>query len=371
MIREIRGVWIPNLPHSRVLESPQKIARSMIFLEEHGFNVVFPVMWNQGFTIFRSSRMVREGFPEIAPYFTQNHFDPLETILQEAHRRNIAVIPWFEYGFAASPIADGGHILKKKNHWSALDKQGNLVRHGGLTWMNSLHPEVQEFMLDLMREVLENYSVDGIQGDDRLPAMPCAGGYDLETLRLYQQDRGSTAKPPTHEKDRQWMQWRADRLTLFLRRLYQQVKAIDPQLIVSLSPAVYPFCLNHLLQDLKVWIEQDIVDLIHPQIYRSSFSAYREEVEKIDRSFKGNQKAKFAPGIAFKANGVNLTPADILKCVALNRQKGLQGQVFFFYEGLLAQNQAIATALKAQAGYDRMASLPELLSSQKRSIPLE
>lgn len=359
MVEEVRGVWIANLPHSRVLESPANIATSMEFLQEHGFNVVFPVIWNQGLTLFPSHRMRKEGFPEIAPHFVAN-FDPLEILIQEAHERDLAVVPWFEYGFAASASADGGHIIAKKSRWSALDRHGRKVIHGGLSWMNGLHFEVQDFMMDLILEVIKNYAVDGIQGDDRLPAMPIAGGYDEETLKLYRQSKGATAKPPTNEKDKDWIQWRADRLTEFLSRLFKEVKGVNRDLVVSMAPAPFPFSRDHLLQDSPAWIRKGIVDSLHPQLYRDTFSKYKFEVDRIADSsgFTQQQKAKFSPGIAFRANGVDLTDDDIVKSVNLNRQKGLQGQIFFHYEGLLARNRAIATALKTKAGYDRIASLP-------------
>lgn len=58
-------------------------------------------------------------------------------------------------------------------------------------WWNGLHPEVQYFMHDLVLEVVKNYKVDGIQGDDRLPAMPSEGGYDSFTTKSMQ--RNTTA----------------------------------------------------------------------------------------------------------------------------------------------------------------------------------
>ena len=45
-------------------------------------------------------------------------------------------------------------------------------------WWNALHPGPQELLLKLISEVVEKYDIDGIQGDDRLPAMPSEGGYD-------------------------------------------------------------------------------------------------------------------------------------------------------------------------------------------------
>lgn len=51
--------------------------------------------------------------------------------------------------------------------------------------MNSFLPEVQKFLSSLMFEFVQNYDVQGVQGDDRFPAAPCEGGYDAHTTNLY------------------------------------------------------------------------------------------------------------------------------------------------------------------------------------------
>ena len=60
--------------------------------------------------------------------------------------------------------------------WAARDKNGAILTKNGFEWMNAIHPEVQQFLLDMVQEVIRSYDVDGIQGDDRLPAMPSEGG---------------------------------------------------------------------------------------------------------------------------------------------------------------------------------------------------
>ncbi len=363
---EIRGVWIANILHSRVLESETNIATAMDFLQEKGFNAVFPVVWNQGYTLYRSNVMESYGFPKIAMDFVDRNFDPLQVLIEAAHDRNLAVMPWFEYGFAASPIADGGYILQAKSHWAALDSLGKKVRHGGLTWMNGLHPEVQQFLLDLMLEVAQNYKVEGIQGCDRLPALPVAGSYDPHTKQRYNDEIGSD--PPENENDSQWVQWRANILTEFVANLYHAVKAINSNLVVSMAPAVYPFCLNNLLQDSKAWVDKEILDFIHPQIYRetlediNSRGMYQHEVNKITQMFNANKRAKFAPGIAFRANNTDVSVQDILAYIGLNRQSDFQGNIFFHYEGLRNDNDAIAIALQQQGGYEQVAALPSPFS---------
>lgn len=333
---EIRGVWIPNLPHSRVLESRQNIAEAMELLRKMGFNLVCPVVWNRGYTLFPSEVMNNYNLPQIDPFYARQQRNPLAEIIEEAHERNIAVIPWFEYGFAASHLANGGHILQKYPDWAAIDHRGEILKQGGLVWLNAFNPAVQQFILELVLEVAREYDVEGIQGCDRLPALPVTGGYDRDTIKKYQSELSK--QPPRNYQNKEWIQWRAEILTDFLAQLYTQVKAVKPELIVSLSPAVYPFCLNNLLQDYPTWVDRGIVDFIHPQIYRSSFSAYRQEVKKIERTFCKDILTKFAPGIALKANNQDLKPEDLLKCIELNIKMQFCGQIIFHYESL-CQNQ--------------------------------
>ena len=355
-MQEIRGVWIANRPHSQVLESRQNIAEAMDFLQQMGFNLVFPVVWNRGYTLFPSKVMGDYAFPSIDPFYERQQRDPLAEIIQEAHQRNIAVIPWFEYGFAASHLASGGHILQKQPDWAAIDRQGEILKQGGLVWLNPFDPEVQQFILKLVLEVATNYEVEGIQGCDRLPALPVMGGYDRLTIQRYQADFGK--KPPQNHQDKEWVRWRAEILTDFLARLYTQIKAVKSGLVVSLSPAVYPFCLNNLLQDTKTWVEKGLVDLIHPQIYRSDFAAYRREVNKIKQTFSRDVLNKFAPGIALKANNQDLCQEDLLKCIKLNKRVNFSGQILFHYQNLCKNKDKTVSALVKYGGYDRFASLP-------------
>ena len=356
---EIRGVWIANRPHSKVLESRDNIAEAMDFLQSYGFNLIFPVVWNRGYTLYPSRVMRQYNLPAIEPYYQQQQRDPLGEIITAAHQRKIKVIPWLEYGFAASHLVTGGHILQQYPHWQAIDQDGATVRQGGLTWMNAFKLQVQQFMLEIIKEIVSTYDVEGIQGCDRLPALPVTAGYDSDTTSRYQTE--FKQQPPRNYHDRQWVQWRADLLTGFLSRMYREVKAIEPQAIVSLSPAVYPFCLNNLLQDSLAWLEQDLCDLIHPQLYRPSFSGYHHEVKQLIKTFDRISLTKFAPGIALTANGKDLTTKDIIKCIKTNRDRNLSGQVFFHYEGLRKNNDAVAIALSKFAGNNRVATLPEYL----------
>ncbi|TFI55357.1 hypothetical protein BLD44_004570 [Mastigocladus laminosus UU774] len=361
-IIEIRGVWLTTTD-SKVLHSQERIAQAMDFLAETGFNVVFPVVWGKGATLYPSQVMQQTFGTEIDSSFLGR--DPLAEVVTAAHRVGLKVIPWFEYGFASSYKMNGGTLLAKKPEWAGRDCNGNLLQKNGFEWLNSLNPEVQNFMLSLILEVVQNYEVDGIQGDDRLPALPCEGGYDQFTVKLYNQQFGKN--PPRNPKDDQWLKWRADILTEFLARLYQSVKAINPNLIVSMAPSIAGWGFQEYLQDSQTWLERGLVDILHPQIYRRDIFSYRCTLEQlINKQLSRRELAKLAPGILMKIGSYEISAKQLLQIIEFNRDCGIAGEVFFFYEGLRADNNALAKVLR-KGPYGQLATFPTVADLNRPS----
>jgi uncharacterized lipoprotein YddW (UPF0748 family) len=359
-VMEIRGVWLTNVD-SRVLNSKQSIAEAMNFLAETGFNVVFPVVWNNAATLY-PSRVMRENFGlEIDSRYTGR--DPLGELIVEAKRVGLAVIPWFEYGFASSFNQNGGRLLAKKPEWAARDANGNLLKKNNFEWMNALDLEVQEFLRSLVLEVVRNYDITGIQGDDRLPALPSEGSYDSKTAERY--FRQFNQNPPQNPKDTQWLQWRADILTDFLTRLYQELIAINPDLIISMSPSVYPWGLQEYLQDAQAWIDRGLVDLIHPQLYRRDFEGYKLLIDRlVTEQFTPLQLPCLAPGVLLKVGSYRMSPDLLLQTIQYNRDRGIPGEVFFFYEGLREDNDALGKILRTGPYAQRVPFNPSKLKER-------
>ncbi len=330
----VRGVWLTNVD-SDVLRSKENIVEAVEFLDQLNFNTIFVVVWNKGMTQYKSKIMKDFTGFEIDTMF--NDFDPLSVLIEEAHKRNIKVIAWFEFGFASSYKQDGGKILELKPNWKAIDNEGKLVSKNGFEWMNGFHPEVQEFILSLIKEVIVNYKVDGIQGDDRLPAMPVESGYDEYTMNLYQKEHNGS-KPPENFRDPEWVQWRANILNKFAERIYFEVKSYNPDLIVSMAPSIYPWSKEEYLQDWLEWVRNGNVDLICPQLYRYKFEDYEKLLyEIVNFQIENKDLKKFYPGILLKV-GDYYAPTELLEQkINLNRNFGINGEVFFFYEGLKKQ----------------------------------
>ncbi len=256
-------------------------------------------------------------------------------MIDAAKKRNIKVYAWFEFGFSSSYQApDGGFIIKQKPHWAAKDTAGNLVSKNGFQWMNAFDGEAQNFILSLLREVAENYEVEGIQGDDRLPALPSLAGYDSLTISKYQNENNGNL-PPNNIFDTDWVTWRANILNDFMKRMHDELKAVRPDIQISVSPSIYPWSKEQYLQDWVTWVENGWVDMVCPQIYRYDLEKYQLELEKIvNEQVSKENHHKLFPGILARVGDYYASDTLLRDFVNKNRKYGIEGEVFFYYEAL-------------------------------------
>jgi uncharacterized lipoprotein YddW (UPF0748 family) len=328
----IRGVWLTNVV-SDALNSRANIKEAVELCSELGFNAIFVVTLNDAQTMYQSEVMQKITGQSIAPVFAGR--DPLQELIEEAKKKDIKVFAWFEFGFAAS-INDptGGVLLQKKPEWASRDKDGNITAKNNFQWMNAFHPEVQGFVKDLVLEVVRKYDVDGIQGDDRLPALPSNGGYDSYTVNLYKSEHSGKA-PPAYEKDYEWVKWRSGKLNLFLKDLVTEVRKTKPGMIISMAPSIYPWAEENYLQDWPAWLNMGLVDLVIPQVYRYDYAPYQNEMNKVLSQQLGNFNPEgFYPGILLQVDDYTASPELLKQMVDYNRAHGINGEVYFFYEGL-------------------------------------
>lgn len=352
-VTAVRGTWLTNVD-SQVLSSKAGIDSAVNFCDELGINTIFVVTWNKGMTQYPSKIMKEFTGVEIDTLFTGR--DPLKELIDAAHAKNIKVIAWFEFGFSCSYQLNGGEIIKLKPNWASVDVNGNLVTKNGFEWMNGFHPDVQEFMLSLIMEVVNNYDIDGIQGDDRLPAMPSEAGYDDYTKKLYS-DSHNGKLPPNDFRDTAWVQWRADLMTDFMRKIYERVKAAKKNVIVSMAPSIYPWAKEEYLQDWPEWVRRGYVELVCPQLYRYEFKDYKFALDEIlNGQIESEDLAKFYPGILLKVGSYYPSREYLRQMVEENRRRNIQGEVFFFYEGLKKYPDLIRDSL-----YNGKVKFPDLL----------
>jgi uncharacterized lipoprotein YddW (UPF0748 family) len=324
------GTWITNVG-STVLNSKANIQTAVANCKKYGINNIFMVVWNKARTMYPSKVMKDTfGFEQDAAYAGR---DPLAEMIEEAHKNNIKVYAWFEYGFAASYQQNGGDILSQKPEWAAKDANGNVVVMNNFYWMNSFLPEVQNFMISLFKEVVTNYDIDGVMGDDRLPACPSTAGYDDYTVSLYKQEHNNSA-PPASYQNNDWLNWRADKLTEFMGKLYSAVKAIKSKVAVVSAPGVYNWCKVNYLQDWPTWLSKGYIDMVIPQIYRYDISNYKSTLANQLSYVSAANKSKLSPALLIKNGDYNPSLDFLKQMIEADRGNSLTGECFWYYEGL-------------------------------------
>jgi len=329
----VRGVWLTNVA-SDALFSKENIVAAVARCYEYGINTIFVVTWNKAMTMYRSQIMKELTGYELDPALDPENSgrDPLQEVIDEARKYGIKVIAWFEFGFSSSYKENGGILLQHKPHWASLDAESRLTTKNGFEWMNALDREVQDFILSLVLEVVNNYDVDGIQGDDRLPAMPSEGGYNPEVIEAYKRDNFGAA-PPEYHKDFNWIQWRAEKLNEFMKRLYQEVKLADPDCIVSMSPSIFPWSKEEYLQDWPTWVNFGYVDMIVPQVYRKDSLSYARTLAANIEYVLPEKRHLLVPGVLIRVDAVQPSQELLEFKISENRRHGFEGEVYLFYEG--------------------------------------
>ena len=326
-----KGIWLTDVA-SKALDSKEGIQEAVQRCKSYGMDNIYVVVWNRGYTLYPSKTMEKEFGKKVAPRFANR--DMLQELIVEAHSKGLKVHAWFEFGFSSSyQEEDGGHIIRSKPHWKAIDNQGNLVSKNDFQWMNAFDPEVQDFLLSLITEVIQNYDIDGIQGDDRLPANPSTAGYDQLTVSLYQKEHNGKS-PPKDYKDSDWVDWRAKRLNIFAKNIYETVKQIKPDVSVTMAPSIFPWSKEEYLQDWPTWIEKGWVDAIIPQVYRYNIKAYTNTLDANIEFMPKDKRTELIPGVLLKVGDYSPSKRFLKKMIRTNRKRGLKDESFFFYEGL-------------------------------------
>lgn len=348
---ELRATWIAR----DGLTSRAKIVSTLDQLAAANLNCVCVNVWSRGFTIHPSEVLQAAAGVRQDPSYVGR--DPLREVLIEAHRRGMEVEAWFEYGFMLgwsgwfAGSSGRGPVLEANPSWLAVDQNGNSSVSDGnggfFSWGAAEHPEVRALLIDLATEVVDRYDVDGIQFD-RVRYPSTAFGYDPTTLAAYRSSTGQN--PPSNVNQSTWKRWRADGLRRFHLDVHRAVKARRGTVRVSNAPIIMPLAYDTYLQDWPGWLTDGSVDLVYPQVYRTTFGSYSTTLDQQLALLTAAQRRFIAPGV----RAVSGTPtADVVQMVGANQSRNLAGTVLWYAEGL----------------YDDLAALTGGPFAQPRMVP--
>ena len=351
---EVVGTWVTTTANS-LLATPESIEEGFARLKDVGVNTVYVETWKNGYTQFPSATLQAaigvDRKPDLLPANNAKLTAPrdlLAEVVAAARKHDLRVIAWFEYGFMAAHKDTDNHLRRMKAHWLTQTKDGKLVSdQNPFVWMNPMHPEAQDLLMGVVLDAVKHYDIDGVQLDDRI-AWPVTMGYDDYTVAAYKKEHDGQS-PPQNERDPAWVAWRAAQVDKFAARFHQELKAAKPDLLVSISPAVYPWSLENYACDWPKWMARGLMDEYVPQVYRLTYDRFAEDwLRQVALAKEAGRPETLVAGLRLNGEGPD-TPWDTYRqMVDLTRTTGTGGHAHWFSRGVLE-----AYPQQLEAYYDR------------------
>ena len=332
---ELRGVWLTNID-SDVLFEKERLKQSLRTLHQLNFNTVYPAIWNWGYTLYPSKVVAKVIGKSVDPTPGLQKRDMLKEIVRDGHKQGLTVIPWFEFGFMAP--ADS-LLAKNRPAWLTNRRDGTkIVKEGthNRVWLNPFRPDVQQFIQDLIVEIVKNYDIDGIQFDDHF-GLPSELGYDAYTTALYKKEHKGKL-PPADFKNPEWVSWRANKITDFMKRVFVAIKANKKDCIVSVAPNPQRFSYEYFLADWQKWERMGIVEDLVLQVYRNDLNVFISELEYPEVK-QAQSHIPVSIGILTGLKNRTVPMEQIKTQIEKVRERKFAGVSFFFYETLWNMSQ--------------------------------
>ncbi len=270
---ELKGTWI------RPTEtSPEQIIATLDKMHANGFDNIFLETYFHGKTIFPSATMNKYGFTIQNEKF--EGFDPLDVWIKEAHKRDMKVHIWFQSFYVGNnpPEIEPSSILSIRPDWGNKTKKfadipgatKSTSEHNGY-FIDPANPEVQEFLLELLTEIIETYNPDGINLDYIRYPNATAGNdqnawgfteYARNDFKLlYGVDPIDLTTSDVLWYD--WNQYRRNNITNFVKK----VGKLGNQKDVYISAVIFPDLASALAtkqQDWRTWSVKDYINGFTP-----------------------------------------------------------------------------------------------------------
>lgn len=280
--REVRSVWMATVwaldwPSSTSSTTAQKneMVKYLDVLQKNNFNAVYFQVRTMSDAFYKSS------YEPWSSYLTGTRgkdpgWDPLAFVVEECHKRGMECHAWvnpyrFSTGSNWSTAQD--QALKSAGMLLAYTKSDGKTT----TILNPGLESVRKRIVDVCKEIISNYDVDGLVFDDYfypegIPVTSSAGDYDLW------QESGASMT---------FGDWRRNNVNQMVADVYNMVQQQKPYVRFGISPAgaactsaavaakhgidrcpvASDWQYDGIFSDPVAWLEDGTIDYISPQLY--------------------------------------------------------------------------------------------------------
>ena len=296
-------------------------------------------------------------------------FDPLATVLEDAHAAGLKVHAWVAVNLISSAVslpASRDHVIYRAPEWLMVPKElaaemkkidlrspayiGRLARwsraHNNLVeglYTSPLHPAAQEHTAAVIGEIAAKYAVDGIHLDyvrfpnEEFDYSPSAMEQfkasllpDLTDAQKREASAREAIDPAAYPNlfPERWSDFRRSRLTSLVIKIRTAVKTQRPNALVS--AAVVPdaqIAFDSRLQDWRGWIDQSLLDVICPMAYTTETDVFQKQIAAA-RAYAGSRPVWAGIG------AYQMSQEQTLAHIAAAHKLGAAGIILFSYESL-------------------------------------
>lgn len=253
---KIKGIWIScyelDFSDKSEIGFTREIERIFKDIHNKGFNTVFVHIRSHSDSYYKS-----ESFP-ISSFIAGIQgkaidYDPLEIMIYFAKIYSLKIHGWIN-PFRVLIDNNISSLSKKNPAYKLIKEKDRRVRYAnGGYYYNPAYEWVQRLIIDGIKEVLDNYKLDGIHFDDY---------FYPTTEKSFDDEEYKKSKSSLDLDD-----WRRENINTLIKRVYTLVNSYNIQFGISPHCSFY---YNYRLQyaDIEKWCNQDgYIDYIAPQIY--------------------------------------------------------------------------------------------------------
>ena len=311
--QEFRGAWIAtvaNLDWPRDPRAPSSAQQAELValldgLEEAGVNAVIFQVRPEGDALYASEiepwsywLTAEQGAPP-DPFY-----DPLEFVVDEAHKRGMELHAWF------NPYrADRGSDYPKAPNHVTNEHPEWLLTVGPLKIFDPGLQASRDRVAAVVADVVRRYDVDGVHFDDYF--------YPYPPNTISNQDAASFAADPRGFTD--IGDWRRDNVDLMVAQVQDSVLAVRPEVAFGISPfgiwrngvptgVAGLDAYNVIYSDPLAWMDAQTVDYLAPQLYWSSQRTIDTDGDGTPDLFNRQRFTTLAPWWGQQRNGRHVYP---------------------------------------------------------------
>lgn len=286
---------------------------------------------------------------------TDPGFDPMNYMIDATHNASMKFHAWINPLRIQTNETPG--ILSEVNPYNKWRKDTDpsndewVLDWGKDKYYNAAYPQVRQTIIDGIKEIVENYPVDGIHFDDYFYPTEDPS-YDKVSYDEYCKSVANGANPLSQ------FEWRIANINALITGVYSAIKSADPAIQFGISPQANIENDKKMSADVESWAsKKGYVDYLCPQLYVNfdhPILPYNKAVDQWNSLITCNE-VKYYIGLGvYKAgsnadNGSWQSSSDILrKQIEYGRTAGCDGFMLYSWEYLSKDQTAleIANAMK-------------------------